>query len=111
MIISDERHAAAIVPEKGEALLFDDAGEMIATAQESGLESRRAWVHDMQSKRWVDATKASFVAGENVSTPMGTGVVAFQDAGDAESFAGDNDGTVYSWDRILREWKIDPRMS
>ncbi|HET8523016.1 MAG TPA: nitrous oxide reductase accessory protein NosL [Thermomicrobiales bacterium] len=111
MIISDERYAAAIVPEKGDTLLFDDSGEMIATAQETGLESRRAWVHDMHSKRWIDATRASFVVSETATTPMGTGVVAFQDAGDADTFAGEHDGSVLTWDQILRTWKIDPRMS
>jgi copper chaperone NosL len=111
MIISDERHAAAISPEKGDALMFDDTGEMIATAQETGLESRRVWVHDMPSKKWVDATKASFVVAENLSTPMGTGVVAFSDEGEAEAFAAEHNGAVFSWDKILREWKIDSRMS
>ena len=41
MVIGEERHAAALKGDDGEWLLFDDTGEMVATAQDSRQEQRR----------------------------------------------------------------------
>jgi copper chaperone NosL len=106
MIISDERFAAALVDEEGEAMLFDDIGEMITVVQEEGLLERRAWVHDYETREWVDATAAFFVDSHDIITPMGTAVVALATRERADAVAADNDGTVRDWPTVLAEWKM-----
>ena len=97
MIISDERFAAGLVARDGTANLFDDIGEMMATVREEGLNGRRAWLHDWNSRAWIDGPAATIVRGEPEITPMGTGIVAFGTREDAESFAAEHGGTIMSW--------------
>ncbi|MCC6314027.1 MAG: nitrous oxide reductase accessory protein NosL, partial [Thermomicrobiales bacterium] len=111
MIVTDERHAAGLVEETGDAAIFDDAGELIATVQEQQLGSRRAWVHDYPSSRWIDGVTALYAVGKGVTSPMGTGVVAFAERKPAEAFAAEQGAVVMTWDEVLADWTPDPRMS
>lgn len=111
MMISEERHAAALVDKKGDAQLFDDTGEMLMTAQEEGVNDRHVWVHDFDSgSTWIDGTKAFYVASKNVMTPMGTGVVAFAERRKAEVLATAQAGTTMDWNEMLTKWKGAPGM-
>jgi copper chaperone NosL len=109
MIISEEKYAGGIVDEKGESLIFDDIGEMIHVIQDEGLDSRRIWVHDAETLEWIDGEKAFYVASMGVMTPMGSGVTAFENRDDAESFAMENMGDVLMWDDILADWTWEMR--
>jgi copper chaperone NosL len=106
MIISDERYAAGLVDPEGDQLTFDDIGEMIATVQGEGLQSRRVWVSDYESRAWVDGTQAWYAVSPSVMTPMGTGVTAFETREAAETFAAANEGTVMAWTEMLETWTI-----
>jgi copper chaperone NosL len=108
MIVSEERFAAGLVPKKGKARIFDDAGELIMTLQEegNGLGKRRAWVHDYDTKQWIDASTASFVDSHKVVSPMGTGVAAFGTREAADAFASQNAGTVRDWQQMLSGWTM-----
>jgi copper chaperone NosL len=112
MIISEERYAGGIVDENGDALIYDDIGEMIFVIQEEGLQERRIWVHDADSLQWLDGTTAFYVISQDVVTPMGSGVTAFAERGDAEAFAGANSGMVMTWEQMLTdwEWEMQQRM-
>lgn len=101
MIISDERFAAAVTSEESEPLLFDDAGEMVETVAETGLESRYAWARDHGGAGWLDATKAVYVRGDESTTPMGTGVVAFGKRDGAASFQAEFGGEILTWDEMI----------
>lgn len=105
MIISDERYAGGIVDENGDALIFDDIGEMIFIIQDEGVNDRRIWVHDADSLEWIDGSKAHFAVSMHVVTPMGSGVTAFESLSDAEAFANEHEGQVMSWDEILTDWQ------
>jgi copper chaperone NosL len=107
MILSEERFAAGLVAKNGDARLFDDAGEMIVALQEEGgLGTHRAWVHDYESKQWIDATTAVFVDSSKIISPMGTGVAAFSTREAAEAFASHNMGTAHHWEQMLSDWKM-----
>jgi copper chaperone NosL len=97
MIISDERFAGGLVAEDGTASLYDDIGEMLAVVREEGLNGRRAWVHDRNTRAWIDGTAATIVRGEPEITPMGTGFVAFGMRSDAEAFSAEHDGAIMNW--------------
>ena len=83
MIVSDERHAAAlraVVDGETRDLLFDDVGDMVEYEQEnSSVKAVRRYVHDFETRRWVDAEQAKFVQDDKVHTPMGSGILAFAD--------------------------------
>jgi copper chaperone NosL len=83
MILSDQRHVAALrVTQDGEQrdLLFDDIGDMLEYERDNApLEVKRRFVHDFETRQWVDADNAAFVQSERFHTPMGSGIVAFAD--------------------------------
>ena len=111
MIIADERFAAGLVESDGDALLFDDPGELVAQVQEEGLKDRRVWVHDYTTKEWIDGTQAYFVVDDDLMTPMGTGVVALKTRDEAERLTAEKGGQVMTWQEIVQNWKIGARMS
>lgn len=100
MIIGDERFAAALVVEKAandyEQLVFDDAGEMFAYAAEDAGRSRivRWFVHDYNSREWIDASSAWFVIADSLHTPMGYGVAACAEQAEAQALAQEWQGSV-----------------
>lgn len=110
MVISEERYASGIVDAKGNALVFDDPGEMIATVQEEGLSGRRVWVHGYPSLKWLNAEDAVYVVAKDAQTPMGTGVVPFDSSAEAAAFAAEKKGVAYTWEELLRNWRLGSMM-
>lgn len=102
MIVSEERHAAALVTARGAAAPFDDTGELLRFVAQHPLQPDDvAFVHDYQSRRWLPADEAYFVIDGTLATPMGTGIVAFADRSSAESFAQPRKARVLRWEEGL----------
>lgn len=106
MIIMEERYAAGLTKEDGDKLVFDDIGDMVSVVREQQLDPARIWVHDYNSVEWIDGAKATYVASMHVTTPMASGVVAFEDRQAAEAFAAENDGEVMDWATLSEEWEM-----
>ncbi len=107
MLITDERHAAALTGGSAGQLLFDDIGELVATVQETELDLRKVWVHSYDTKVWLDGISAYYVVDPSRYTPMGTGVVAFATNEAAATFLGSANGTVLTWSELLGSWTIE----
>ncbi len=103
MIASEAKFAAAYTLEDGTEKLFDDLGGLILTqrATKDAIDPTRTWVHDYETLEWVDVTNAYFVATLSVNTPMGHGIVAFNNEAKAEVFASDVGGEVIRWDVVF----------
>ena len=103
MIISEPRFAASYRLDNGETKTFDGIGELVKHAHRMGEVPaiEFAWVHDFNTKDWILANEASYVAGREVVTPMGHGIVAFATASAAMDFAGDVGGTLMTWQEVL----------
>lgn len=101
MLISEPRFAAATLLTSGEALKFDDIGEMLVYHMDHPEEQVQAWfVHDYGSESWIRGESAFFVKSDAVKSPMGSGIAAFEEKSDAEAFAAQVQGMVYSLDEI-----------
>lgn len=89
MILADERHVAALrLSEDNETrdVLFDDIGDMLEYEREqTGLTVLRRYVHDFETRQWVDAGGAHFIVSKTIHTPMGSGIIAFADQARAEA--------------------------
>lgn len=85
MAVSEKRFAGGWVDESGESVLFDDAGELLAALAERPALAAAAWVGDFESGRWIRLKEATLLRAPGLSTPMGSGVVAFASAGAAEA--------------------------
>lgn len=97
MIIEDERFAAAYVTPAGEARIFDDIGDMLVHQAEKGEAVHAYWVHDYETAEWLRAEDAFFVLTADIHTPMGYGLVALAEEGQATAVALRAQGTVMSF--------------
>jgi copper chaperone NosL len=76
MIISDDRFAASVVTDTGEAFKFDDIGCLIQH-EASQIRPRAAyWVCSFAGRDWLDARGATFVHSARVRSPMDHGFAA-----------------------------------
>jgi copper chaperone NosL len=107
MLIAEPKHAAALVPDEGDELHFDDVGEMVAVAQEQGVDRTRVWVHDHDTGDWTDGLAAFYVVDPLRRTPMATGVVAFATREAAEVFGAENSASASSWSELLSSWTME----
>lgn len=105
MIISDERFASAIAYEVGpgryETAAFDDIADMLDYAVKHPEQPPVAWyVHDYESKEWIDATAATYVVTDKVVTPMASGMLAFSNPQRADVMAYSLGLQVLDWDTV-----------
>jgi copper chaperone NosL len=99
MIISEAPFAAGAALENGEALKFDDIGDMLRFQASHPELGAAAWfVHDYPSETWLHAAEASYVLSPTIDSPMGHGLAAFSDPAEAASFAVEIEGEVLSWE-------------
>jgi len=102
MIISEARFATACVTSDDEGHGFDGVGEMlIFIHQHHEGEIRQCFVHDYDTEVWLTVDNAYYVISENVHTPMGFGIVAFETSEQAETLATDTSGMVHTWEEVL----------
>jgi copper chaperone NosL len=108
MLISEARFAAATLLTSGEARKFDDIGEMLVYHMDHPEEQVQAWfVHDYASESWIRGESAFFVKSEAIKSPMGSGIVALEKKADAEAFAAQVQGLIYSLDEIRGQEHMD----
>ncbi len=112
MIISDDRFAAAAVVEEAPQdyayRLFDDIGDMLAYREEHpDLDFVRLWVHDYNTREWLDAATAAYVVAVEIRSPMAYGFAAFATQEAAVAFAQRfPDGQVLTWEE-LQQYFVD----
>lgn len=100
MIINEARFAAAYITSSGETRRFDDIGGMLAYIDEFEDDIAVYWVHDFETEVWLKAEDAYYVDSEQ-QTPMGFGIVAFNDWQTAENWSDEYGGTVLTFEAIL----------
>jgi len=86
----------------GKLLKYDDIGCMLTAASRGP--SGEAWVEDHSgSGGFVPLLAATLVAGKDLGTPMGYGVVGFRDPGAAEEFARAHAARVVALEELLHD--------
>jgi copper chaperone NosL len=108
MIISDERFAAGYITSDGQQHIFDDIGDMFQAHLAKGDEVIAFFVHNYENKTWVRAEKATFVHGQKVHTPMGSGIVAFESREQAQAFASEVGGQLMDFTEVSAYFKANP---
>lgn len=105
MIISDPRFASAYTYEVGpgryDHALFDDIGDMLNYAEKHPEHQVVAWwVHDYDSKEWLDGQKAVYVFSSSLQTPMAQGTAAFANQQAAQRLADELQGELLDWNGL-----------
>ncbi|MCP5098185.1 MAG: hypothetical protein GY943_21765 [Chloroflexi bacterium] len=111
MIINEERFAASYVTKLGDVRRFDDIGGMLLYDQKHQEDVHFYWVHDIDTKEWVNAKDAAFVLNDGLVTPMGWGVAAFATVEQADAYVSENGGVIADFvvlQHEIADGKLDP---
>ena len=105
MIISDPRFAAgythAVNENRYESMPFDDIGDMLTYAAKHPEHDITAhWVHDYETEEWLKAETAIYIEDDNLHTPMGFGIIAFDSRERAESWSAERGGMLMTFSQL-----------
>ncbi len=84
MAVPDNEHATQMILADGTVLKFDDIGCLIKHQDENELDIAVSYVRDANSLAWVELEQATFFYDKSIHTPMGYGILSFQDSAAAE---------------------------
>lgn len=107
MTIVDQQHAAEIVTKKGRTYKFDAIECMVnylKTIDDATVQIYLITDYTQPGKL-VDATSAIFLISRNIPSPMGAFLLGAINKEDAEKLQREHDGTLYTWDELIRYFK------
>lgn len=99
MTIVDKQHAAEYVTKKGKAFKFDASECMMNQLKEVDNSTIALFLVNDYNKpgELVDATKATYLISENIPSPMGAFLSAFENKEEAEKAHTANNGELLTW--------------
>ncbi|MFK7783299.1 nitrous oxide reductase accessory protein NosL [Psychroserpens sp.] len=103
MTIVDKVHAAEIITQKGKVYKFDATECMINYIEEFDTSEIALYLSNnyMKPEALIDATKATFLISNNIPSPMGAFLSAFENQDDAKKMQAQKGGTLYTWEELL----------
>ncbi len=108
MTIVDKIHAAEVVTNKGKVYKFDASECMINFLKEFENSSEiKLYLtnHYTEPEVLIDATKATFLISENIPSPMGAFLSAFETKAEAEKIQSEKGGELHTWNELLTLFK------
>lgn len=110
MIISEKDFAAQFQYSNGKSVKFDDLGCMLHYMSEQEQSKISAvYVMDYDSKQWIDGGNAYYVWAENISTPMGHGIIALKDSQEATVLSDKVNGEYLGGLKGARNWVLNDK--
>lgn len=105
MGISDGKHGAEIITQKGRAYKFDDIGCMVHYCEENQeVKIKAYYVHDYnQNNVLIPIEKAFLVSGGAVKSPMNGNIAAFSDKSQAKAFEAASSAKEIEWTAIIKK--------
>ncbi|WP_035108685.1 nitrous oxide reductase accessory protein NosL [Flavobacterium denitrificans] len=105
MGISDGKHGAEIITQKGRAYKFDDIGCMIHYCEENhDVKIKAYYVHDYnQDNVLIPIEKAFLVSGGAIKSPMNGNIAAFSDKSQAKAFEASSKAKEIEWTAISKK--------
>ena len=107
MTIVDKTHAAEVVTKKGKVYKFDATECMINFMKDFETSEIELYLSNnyTEPEALIDATKATFLISENIPSPMGAFLSAFENKAEAEKFQAEKGGDLYTWEELLVKFK------
>jgi copper chaperone NosL len=104
MTIDDVRYGAMVLTARGKLQTFDSI-ECLATFVRTlppAAAPRAIWVADFEHpSRWLDATRARFLHGSTLHSPMGRDLAAFPEHAPAAAIVQKFGGSAIGWTDVL----------
>lgn len=109
MTIVDPQFSAQIVTTKGKAFKYDAIECMVHSYQQDFNDTEIALFLAAsfdEPGELMDATLSTFLVSENIQSPMGENLAAFEDKAAAEKIKESHSGTLFSWKEIQEHLKL-----
>ena len=110
MTIVDNKFGGELITEKGKVYKFDSGECLIRFVKTQHIDISKAQrllvVDHLGSGRMIDAQASNFLHSENLPSPMGGGLTAFEKKEDMELFKKTYGGEYWSWEQAMQ--KINP---
>ena len=89
MTITELKYAAELITQKGRVYKFDDIScmTMYESSNPDKATNAKKYVIDFPSEKFLETTKATFIKGGNIKSPMGGNTQAYQNKSAAEKAA------------------------
>lgn len=102
MTIVDKQHASEFVTQKGKVYKFDASECMINYLKDIDNSTVALFlVNDYNSPGdLIDATTATYLISENIPSPMGAYLTAFENRVEAELVQAANKGELFTWKEL-----------
>ncbi len=108
MTIVDRQHASQVVTSKGKAFKYDAIECMVHSIQDDmkDIEIALYLTADFnQPGQLMDATMATYLVSDQISSPMGANLSAFENEKAAEKVKEKFTGKLFSWEEIQNHLK------
>jgi len=103
MTIVDKLHAAEVVTNKGKVYKFDATECMVNFRKEFDTSQIKLYLSTnyKEAESLIDATKATFLISENIPSPMGAFLSAYESKDDALKIKQEKGGNLFTWEELL----------
>ena len=106
MTIVDNQHAAELVTAKGKAYKFDSIECLIHDLRQRKDEVALLLVCDyVKPGELIDARQATYLISQNIPSPMGAYLSAFDSRQAAEAVQAEEGGELYTWQEVQQAIK------
>jgi copper chaperone NosL len=103
MTIVDRQHAAQLVTKKGKTFKFDAIECMLNHMKEIDTSTVALYLCNYYSEpgEFISSEKATYLISDNIPSPMGEFLTAFDSVESASMAKEENGGVLYSWNELL----------
>ncbi len=105
MLINENKYAASIWLRNGEAKRFDDIGCMMNYVHKNKSNVIAFWVYDYNTGQPVKADNSFFISTDSLTTPMGSGLIAFKSMNEASVFAAKFNTGIISFNELKSKFQ------
>lgn len=110
MNIVDNQHAAELVSPKGRAYKFDAIECMMNYLNRKDIASTEMQLllvnNYLQPGELIDATNATYIISENIPSPMGAFLSAFDNEKSAQETIESKGGESFQWNGLKERYKV-----
>jgi len=103
MTISDNKYGAELITQKGKVYKFDSIECLISYMNNFNKEEIHSlWVTDFSKPgNLINAEKSFYLKSEELQSPMGLNVSAFENMNELNEVKLKHDGIILTWDELL----------
>jgi len=109
MMIMDQRYGSELVTEKGKVYTFDAAECLIEylqyNAEMADVSKFLLVTPYTDPNHLINARTATYLVSQQMPSPMGAYLTAFNDREEAATFQSTKGGVLYSWEEIFKDFK------